>query len=391
MKTMPRPVRPETQVRQSRSILDAVRELAPGIVARRDEIEQGRRLPIDLVDDLREAGCFRTLVPRTHGGAELALPEQMQVLEALSVADGSVGWTTMIGGAAPVLLGHLPPATFDAVYHDGPDVILGGAFNPTGVARPAPGGYRVTGKWGFASGCQHCHWFIAHCIVDDGRVPPLRMMVLPPDEIEIEDTWSVSGLRGTGSHDFVIEDVFVPEERTFSLFEEPPLPATVLRIPELSLSTLDFAAVALGNARGALDEIMALATGKVPAFSDSALAGNPLFRNQLGEADARLRAARALVFDDGSDAWATAETGGPFTLEQRARIRAAATWATNAAASVVETAYRAGSGSSLYASSPLQRRLRDANALTQHFALKLDTFTLAGAVLAGQDVDTTFL
>ena len=110
----------------------------------------------------------------------LDLTAQMHVIAEFAQADGSVGWTTMIGGAAPVILGLLHRATFDKVYADGPDVIVGGAFNPTGVATPVDGGYRVTGQWAFASGCQHCHWFVAHCFVDDGRMPPVRMMVLPP-------------------------------------------------------------------------------------------------------------------------------------------------------------------------------------------------------------------
>jgi indole-3-acetate monooxygenase len=149
--------------------------------------------------------------------------------------------------------------------------------------------------------------------------------------------------------------------------------------------------VALGIAQGALDDIVALAADKVPLFAGASLAANALFQNQLAHADARLRAARALLYADAATAWATALAGEAFTPEHRARIRASATWATDTAAAVVDTAYRAGGGSSVYRSNPLQRRLRDVHALTQHFLLKLDSLTTAGAVLAGQDVDTTFL
>lgn len=377
--------------RAREATLEAVAALAPAITARSEEIERGRRVPPDLVDALITAGCFRMLVPRSHGGTELDLPAQMRVIEELARADASVGWTVMIGCDAPVVLGLLPRATFDAVYAAGPDVILAGTFNPTGVATPTDGGFRVNGRWSFASGCQHCHWFIAHCVVDDGATPSVRMMVLAPGDVEIVDTWSVSGLRGTGSHDFVVDDVFVPAERTFALDGAPCLDGPLHRIPELSLSTLNFASVAVGIARGALEGILALARNKVPAFGATTLAANPLFQHQLGEADARLRGARALLDADAGAAWATAVDGAPFTPEHRARIRGTATWATWTAAAVVDMAYTAGGMTSNDAASPLQRRLRDIRALTQHFAVKLDTYTMAGAVLAGQDIDMTFL
>lgn len=379
------------QATETHQTLAAVTALAPVIAARSEEIENARRMPPDLLDELTEAGCFRMLVPRSHGGAQLDVPSEMRVLEELARADGSVAWTVMIGSIAPLPLALLACETFDALYAAGPDVILAGAFNPTGVATPVDGGFRVTGQWAFASGCEHCHWFIAHCVVDDGRMPPVRMMVLPPAEVEIKDTWSVSGLRGTGSHDFVVNDVFVPDERTFTLDGEPCLDAPLHRIPELLFSTLNFASVALGIAQGALDEILALAVDKVPAFGDTTLAANPLFQNQFGEADARLRAARSLVYADAETAWGAALAATPFTPEHRARIRASATWATQAATSVVDMAYTAGGGSSNYSRSPLQRRLRDIHALTQHFGVKPDTFTTAGAILAGQDVDLTFV
>jgi len=373
-------------------ILDAVRELVPHIASRGDEIEQARRVPPDLVDALTDAGCFRMLAPRTHSGADLELTAQMRVIAELAQADGSVGWTTMIGGAAPVILGLLPRATFDKVYADGPDVIVGGAFNPTGVATPVGGGYRVTGQWAFASGCQHCHWFVAHCFVDDGRLPPIRMMVLPPADVEIKDTWSVAGLCGTGSHDFVVNDAFVPAERTFSLFEDESCLAGPLgRIPELSFSALEMANVAVAIAQGALEEIGALAVRKRPMLAEGTLATNPLFQHRLGEAGTRLRAARTLLYTDAEEAWCTAENSAQFPLEQRARIRATATWAVGMASSVVDFAYSAGGGTSLYSHSPLQRRLRDIRALAQHFAVKPDTLTKAGAVLAGQQVDVSLL
>lgn len=373
------------------STLERVRELAPAISARSDEIERARRLPGDVLDDVRDAGAFRSLVPRRHGGDEQAVGAHCEVVEELARADGSVGWTVMIGSAAPALLGHLPLSTLDEIYAAGPDVIAAGAFNPAGSATPVDGGFRVRGQWSFASGCEHAQWFLAHCVVDDGRLPPLRMMILPAADVTIVDTWSVMGLAGTGSHDFAVADVFVPAARTYSVFEPPELDTPLLRIPELCLSTMAFAAVAVGIAGGALDEIVDVAAGKVPMFAPSTLAGNALFRNQLGAAHAALRAARTLLYDDVRHAWAMAVEGVEFDDRSRARLRSDTTWIVETVAGVVDVAYRAGGGSALYSRSPLQRRLRDIHTLTQHFGVKLDTYTLAGAVLAGEEVDTTFL
>jgi alkylation response protein AidB-like acyl-CoA dehydrogenase len=374
-----------------RSILAAVDALVPTIEARAEEIEAARRLPPDLVGQLAACGCFRMLVPARNGGAEAAWPAHIEMIRTLARADGSVGWTVMIGSSAPVILGMLPPETFDEVYASDADVVLAGAFNPTGVATPVEGGYRVTGRWGFASGCQHAVWFVGHCVVDDGRMPPIRMMVLPADDVEIADTWTSSGLRGTGSHDFTVDNVFVADDRTFSVLDEGGLATPMGRIPELSYSSLGFSSVALGIAEGALEEIRTLATSKVPMLAAGALASNALFQYQLGEADAQLRGAQALLDAEVADAWTIASAGEEFSPDRRARFRASATWIIAIACAVVDMAYTAGGGSSVYASSPLQRRWRDVHAITQHFAVKADTFTLAGGVLAGQEVDLDFV
>lgn len=373
------------------AVVDAVRELAPVIAARGHEIEQQRRVPPDLLDALTAVGCFRMLVPSCHGGLALDHRGQMRVLEELARADGSVGWTVMIGSLAPVAFAKLSRDAFDALYAGGPDVILAGTFNPTGVATPVAGGFRVTGRWAFASGCEHAHWFMGHCVVDDGRVPPVRMMLAPADHVAIEDTWSVSGLCGTGSHDVVVDGVHVPDRHTFSLGDPSCLDAPLFRTPELSFSAFNIAAVALGIAGGALGDIRTTAIAKVPAFSGAALATDPFFQHQLAEADARLRAATHLLDVDAATTWAIATSGAPFGPEQRARIRATTTWVTRTAVAVVDMAFTAGGGRAIYSHDPLQRRHRDVHVLAQHVAVQPATYTKAGAVLAGEDVDLTFL
>ena len=386
----------DTTPASGQRILDAAAGLAPVIAARAAEIEAARRLPPDLVADLTAAGCFTMLLPPSHGGAGVDLATSMRVYEALSRADASAGWTVAIGSGCWLDVVGLPRSTFDAVFAGDPDVKLGGGIAPAGVAAPVAGGYRVTGRWGFVSGCQHCDWIYGNCIEEgatgNGTMPALRVALFRAGDVEIEDTWSVSGLCGTGSHDVVADGVFVPAERTFALLSaEPCVDGPLVRIPLPSPYVLQMASGALGIAQGALDDILALATDKVPLFAGALLAANPLFQNQFGEADARLRAARALLHAEAAGAWATALAGDRFTPEHRARIRASGVWAADTAAAVVDMAYRAGGGSSLYRSSPLQRRFRDVHAVTQHFLVKLDSLTTVGAVLAGQDVDTTFL
>ena len=333
------------------------------------------------------SGCW---CPAATAASSSTRPLQMQVLEELARADASVAWTVMIGSVGPALFRMLPRASFDALYAEGPDVIVAAVSNPTGTATPVEGGFRVTGQWAFASGCQHAHWFIGHCVVDDGRQPPVRMMMLPPSDVEIKDTWSVSGLCGTGSHDVVANEAFVPDDLSFVIFGgEPSVDVPPLRIPEVTRAAIQIASVTIGVAQGALDEILALAVGKNPSFADGTLVSNPLFQNQFGDAETQLRAARTALHAETDIAWAKAQADAPFTPEDRAHVRGTTTWATRTAAAVVNMAYQAGGSSSFYTSNPLQRRLRDAHVLTQHFLMKADTFTKVGAVLAGQEVDLT--
>ena len=394
-------------------VLAAVADLAPTIASRAGEIEARRRLPLDLVDDLRSAGCFRMSLPRSHGGEELDLVATMDVLEELARADGSVAWATAIGAHGWLDLVGLPRPTFDALHAEGP-AVTAGVFAPSGTAEPVGDGYRIRGRWAFASGCEHADWLYGNCVDlgppagatgatgasgDGGGAPPggegpppMRIALFAPDQVTIEDTWHVSGLCGTGSHHIRVDDVVVPAERTFSVqTAEPCVDAVMTRIPLPAPYALLLAAMAVGIARGAVDDLLGLAAGKVPLFHASALATNPYLHLELGEADARLRAARAVVHDEARAAWRTAEAGEPLEVDRRARLRASATWATATAAGVVDSVYTAGGGTSMYATSPLQRRLRDIHAVTQHFLVRRDTMSAAGAVLTGQEPTVPFL
>lgn len=375
-------------------VLRAVRDLAPTIAARAGEVEAARRMPPDLLDELVAAGCFRLFLPRSHGGVGADLAGAMEVLEALAAADASVAWNVGIGGACWLDLAGLPRPTFDELFAAAPDVIVAGVFRPAGTAVPVDGGYRVSGRWSFASGCEHATWLYGNCVVVDedgtpaagGDGPAMRIAVFSPAQVMIEDSWHVAGLAGTGSHHFRVDDVVVPADRTVDpMGDGPCLDEPIVRVPVLTVFSMAMASVALGIARGALDDVVALATTKVPMLASGSLGTNPLFRYELATADTELRAARALLLELAEAAWDSATTATAATFTERARVRAATTWATGRAAAIVDTAYRNGGGTTLYLDHPLQRRLRDAHALTQHFIVKPDTLTAAGAVLAGHE------
>lgn len=370
-------------------ILEATRELAPRIAARAPEIEAGRRLPLDLVAELRAAGFFRMLVPRSHGGLEVAYPHTIDVLAGLAAADGATGWTVMIGCESPQLFALLSRKGFDDVYAGGPDVIMAGAFAPQGRAVPAPGGHRVSGRWGFASGCQHADWIFGNCAVaepaaSEAAPPKLLCTLLPAKSWTIHDTWRTSGLRGTGSQDIEVADVFAPELHSFTLFGGvPSLPGPLFAAPLLQAS-LHIAAVALGIAEGALADLTAFAaTKKRRLYGPVALPDSPIFQHKLGHAEADAFAARALLRSRAEELWAQACAGSVEPLFMPRVVQSSA-WIAETAARVVDVCYTVAGGTALYESSPLQRRLRDIHTLTQHASLQDTVFATAGALRLGR-------
>src|SRR5580693_6005322 len=251
---------------RSTRTLDAARELAPTIRAAADQIEQGRRLPLHLVREMQRAGVFRMAMPRAWGGPELNLLSQLRVIEALSIADASAGWCAMIGMDAGYLTANIDQAVAREMYAD-IDSVTAVTFAPPGKAEKKGDCFVVNGRWPFASGCQHATWFIGHFFIFDGDSPRLqpdglpetRFGFLPAEECEIIDTWTTNGLRGSGSHDWMVKDRFIPEERTFNLaaptlYRQGPLYA----LPNLLLYKT--CAVALGIARGAIDDFVTLAS-----------------------------------------------------------------------------------------------------------------------------------
>ena len=379
---------------EAKILLDSIRDLAPSISARSAEIDAARRLPLDLLAQLTAAGCFRMFVPKSHGGLDIDVPASMEIIEAIATADGSTGWVVMIGSETPILLALLSRERFDSFYADGPDVIVAGAFAPRGQAELVDGNYRVNGRWGFASGCQHSQFLFGNCVVTENGTPrpglipgspEARAMMFAPSKAQIIDTWSVNGLRGTGSHDIAVENVSVPADDSFDIFMgRSSIPGPSMAEPLLYFA-LHIGTVAIGIAQRAINEIVALAnTNKRRLYASASLAESPLFQYRIGHADASLRAARNFLRSQCDAVWNSAVSGNPVSIESRAPVMAAITWAAHTCAAVVDTCYKAGGGTSPYDTSPLQRCMRDIQTLTQHAAVAESWLTTSGATILGR-------
>lgn len=356
--------------------------------SRSADIESQRRLPLDLVARLREAGVFRLCVPHSLGGSESDVGTILHVLETISRADASAGWCAMIGATSGIVSGYLAEPCAREIYGNA-DAISGGVFAPRGKAVLDGSSYVVTGRWPFASGCQHCTWLMGGCIVaasssslaDEGRMPEARMMLFPAAEAVIHDTWNVAGLCGTGSHDIEVRGLRVPAERSVSLSSDnPKSDAPLYRFPVFGLLALGIAAVTLGIARRAIDELVEVAGAKTPTGSRRRLAERSAVQADVARAHAGVESAGTYVHEVVEQAYERARAGA-LDAGTRARLRLAATHATTAAAMAVDRMYEAGGGSSIYATSPLQRCLRDIHVATQHAMVAAPTYELVGRVL----------
>ncbi len=379
------------------ALLSAVQDLSLALTARSAEIEAKRELPKDLLAELLAAGCFRMAAPQSHDGLEIDFPATLTVLETLGRADGSTAWFVMVNCQFALLLPRLPKKRFDALFAGGPNVIAAGSITPRGEVKVVDGGYEVSGRWPFASGCKHCQWLIASgVVIENGApcpspvpgVPQSRSVLLPVERATIFDTWSVSGLQGTGSHDFAVQAVQVPEEDTFDpLFGTPSVPGPLYR-GVLTQGSLHMAAVAVGIAQHAVDDITAMATGqKRRSFTRVSMAETPLFQYRLGHADTTVRAARAALQAEAEALWAIVESGRAPSQPEHCKMAGTAAWVAETATAVVAACYTAGGATALYDTSPLQRHLRDMHALTQHIMVAEGWLTKAGAALLGQEVD----
>lgn len=361
--------------------------------------EVDRQVSPGLIEEMRDAGTFAMLLPRSLGGSECDPLAVLDVIEVLSTGDGSAGWCAMIGVTTTALVAYLPePGAREIVA--GPRTIVGGTFNPQGRATAVEGGFRLTGRWPYGSGVDHSDWMAAACLVVgpdgqpvmvDGERPDARLAFFPCSEVEVHDTWDTVGMRATGSHDFSVKDIFVPASHAttfdFQAWPEGPL----WRMPPFSVMFPPMAAVPLGIARAAIEEVLKLAPVKTPYRSTRRMADRDMVQVAVARAEALTRSSRAFLHDAVGEIWVAAGDGRPATMEQRAICRLASVHAAQAAVQAVTLCFEAAGGSAVYGTSSLQRLLRDAHVVGQHVVLAASGYETVGRVLLGLAPDTPLL
>jgi alkylation response protein AidB-like acyl-CoA dehydrogenase len=368
-----------------RSVLAQARALGPLLRESGDRAERARRLDPDVVAAMVEAGLFRMLVPRALGGLEVDPPTLLRVVEEVSSQDGSAGWCLAACALNGQFAAVLPEASAAAIWSD-PGAVVEITVGPTGRAVAVRDGYRLTGRWRFASGCEFSTWHGGLAAVYDGDAPRLdgagdpetRWMFLPMADCRIVDAWDVAGLRATGSHEVEVEDVFVPEARTCGFRDPPRLPERLFRVCQENVAPA-LAAVPLGIARAALDDLIDLAQVKTPSGAAPLLRDRAAVQIEVGRAEARLRAARALLFASVEAVWRTTLADQPLDERARTELRLASVHAAAEAAAVVDAAWRLAGASAIFAASPIERRFRDLHTATQNGLLSAEFYQGAGA------------
>jgi len=366
----------------------AARNLGPQILDSVEWMESERRLPLDLVEAMKRAGVFTLSMPRAWGGPEADPMTQVRVVEALSERDASVGWSAMVGLHAGYFAAFMEQTAARQMFAD-LNALTAGVTRPTGQAVAVPGGYRVSGRWTLGSGCQHSRWLFSGCVVvEDGKPrkaadggTETRLCFVPQEAVEIVDTWHSTGLRGSGSHDYACDDVFVPAEHGFD-----PVRSPVLREEPLyglrNMYLVNVAGIPLGVARAAIDATLALTEHK-PTRIGTNLRDEAHVHLAIARAETLLGGARGFMFETLESIWASLNAGDGVSTRQHALYRLALCNAYEACVDAVDLMYKTASGTSLYTSHPLDRHFRDIHTASQHFVVSTKIVEAAGRVLIG--------
>ena len=381
------PTIPKERAEKRKFLLDAVESVRNVLMANADEAENIRTLPKVSVDALYDAGLFALKLPEELGGAEADPELQLEIIEAVTRIDTSAGWTLMIGEASAALpAAYLPEEAFRQVYNGERIPLFASTGVPTIKSVPQDGGYVLNGSAPFASGIMHSEWIWVGSLVPQGEdVPPeFRFMVFPTSKAEIIDTWHVAGLKGTGSCDISVKDLFVPHGFTWAVLTDPPKRGgPIYQVPPPGFVTVEHVAFATGVAYRAIDEISEASHTKRRGVPPSPLAERQSFQKALGQAELKISAARAVACDAHMKAYRAAERNEEISPALQARMRASATYVTDVSLEVVGMAFRYAGGSALYNSGVLQRCMRDIAAAAQHFMVSDSAYENHGQALLG--------
>lgn len=378
--------KPESQVDRAAAfdrLLDAVR-------MQRTRFSQDQQISAEVTDLMRQAGFYRALVAKRFGGEESTPMDFLRMVERLAQVDGSAGWVASFGFSA-IYLSALPVETLETIYADGPDVIFAGGIYPPQKAIPVNGGLEVSGRWSWGSGSTGADIIGVGIKVEGGDSGGLPLIaVMPAAKVKIERNWNVIGLKGTGSHDMVVDKVVVPQEWTFIRGGKSSLDQPLYQYPTMALAAQVLAVVALGAARGAIQVLCELAGGRSSITGAANLADRPYVQADIAKAEALLRSARAFFYEATEEAYETLLAGDELSVQQRASLRLASTNAARAGADVTLAVYRLSGTTGIEADHMIARHMQDAMVVPQHAFLSDGTWQNAGRVLLGLDAPAGF-
>ena len=340
--------------------------LAQFLENHRDTLDSQRCLPDEAVAEFVRQGLWKLWVPREFGGAEMAVPDALELFETAAELEPVLGWSVTIGTGGGLFAAWLPEAVAAEIYEP-EQALIAGSGAPTGAARPVEGGYRVSGRWRYCSGAPHATWFTASVMVEaPGDEPAMRAVAVPADEVIVEDTWDTAALQGTGSHDIRMEDVFVPENRLFNLMIPPRIDRTLYRYPFMSIAEASFGAVALGYARGALTAFAEGPARRRPMGGERTAADFDAVQERFGQAEMRLRAARAFFRQATEAVWEAVVREQEVTREQQRAVTLATVHAVTECREGIDRLCEAAGMGITYRTDPLGRFQRGLHALSQH-------------------------
>jgi len=362
----------------------ALARLLSAVRARRGEFGANQQIGADVVEMMKQAGVYRACLAKRFGGDEASPEAFLKLIETIATADGSAGWVASFGVSA-MYLASLPVETLEAMYADGPDVVFSGMIFPPQAATPVAGGLEVSGRWSWGSGSTGADYIGVGIKVEDGGDTgglPL-VAVMPAAKTRIERNWDVIGLKGTGSHDVVVDKVLVPREWTFVRGSKPNLDGPLYRYPAMALAAQVLAVVGLGVGRAAIDEVMDYAAGRGSITGAPTLANRPNVQTDIARAEATLRSARAFFYEATQEAWETLQKGDVVSKQQQAILRLAASHAARAGHDVAYAVYRMSGTHGIWEGGAVSHFLHDALIVPQHAFLADGTFQSAGQVLFG--------
>ena len=375
-------------------LLAAAHAIAPILIEDAEAGERDCSVTPRVVKAMQQAGAFRMTMPIGLGGIEADPVTQYEVIEALSIADGAAGWVAMIGSDAGYFAGRISLELARELFPD-PDLLSAGVSAPSGKAERVEGGYRVKGRWAFASCCKHATWFKGACrVTENGKPlldgegrPEMRTAVLPIEEVEIVENWQTTGLCGSSSNDIEVHDVFVPERRVVgnamsgAEAEEPPSPLYVYWM----MIMCNVAGVPMGIARRAIDEACAIANGKFAYGTENLIRDDPLLQMRLGRAETTWHAARAFLVETVDELWQTLLRGDELSLDLRSRFRQCNLHGFHAAQEVTASMYALAGSTALYRPHPLERAFRDQTVAANHLLVRESGYAEIGRVSLGID------